>query len=158
MFLKFSMHTFAVWRESDRAFSHTRVCVLLPCCVASGICKVSLTSPAAASSCPPRYPLSAHKRLCLDQTEHYAQQGHSHCFELCCLLNIFVFLSVLSEAFIKEIVPSKMKMCWRCIWVCFFIRTDLEKFSITSLALQWPPCSEWVPSEWESKQLIKTSQ
>lgn len=45
--------------------------------------------------------ISAHKRLCLDQTEHYTQQGHSHCFELRCLLNIFVFLSVLIEAFIK---------------------------------------------------------
>ncbi len=36
--------------------------------------------------------------------------------------------------------------------------TDLEKFSITSLAHQWILCSEWVPSEWESKQMIKTSQ
>ncbi len=34
-------------------------------------------------------------------------------------------------------------------------QTDLEKCSITSLGHQ---CSEWVPSEWESKQLIKTSQ
>ncbi len=32
------------------------------------------------------------------------------------------------------------------------------EFSITSLAHQWILCSEWVPSEWESKQLIKTSQ
>ncbi len=32
------------------------------------------------------------------------------------------------------------------------------KFSIASLAHQWMLCSEWVPSEWESKQLIKTSQ
>ncbi len=40
----------------------------------------------------------------------------------------------------------------------FFIGTDLEEFSITSLAHQWILCSEWVPSEWESKQLIKTSQ
>ncbi len=46
----------------------------------------------------------------------------------------------------------------RCRWVCFFIGTDLGKFSITSLAHQWILCSEWVPSEWESKQLIKTSQ
>ncbi len=37
-------------------------------------------------------------------------------------------------------------------WVC------LEFFSITSLAHQRILCSEWVPSEWESKQLIKTSQ
>ncbi len=48
--------------------------------------------------------------------------------------------------------------CPRCRWVCLFIWTDLEKCSITSLAHQWILCSEWVPSEWESKQLIKTSQ
>ncbi len=42
----------------------------------------------------------------------------------------------------------------RCRWVCFFIRTDLETFSMTSLVHQWIICSEWVPSEWESKQLI----
>ncbi len=33
----------------------------------------------------------------------------------------------------------------------FFTWTDLEKFSITSLAHQWILCSEWVPSELESK-------
>ncbi len=33
-----------------------------------------------------------------------------------------------------------------------------EKNSITSLAHQWILCSDWVPSEWESKQLIKTSK
>ncbi len=46
----------------------------------------------------------------------------------------------------------------RCGWACLFIRTDLEKFSITSLAHQRILCSEWVPSEWASKQMIKTSQ
>ncbi len=35
----------------------------------------------------------------------------------------------------------------RCRWVCIFIVSDLEKFSITSLAHQWIPCGEWVPSE-----------
>ncbi len=45
-----------------------------------------------------------------------------------------------------------------CRWVCFFIRTHLEKCIITSLAHQWilgsewVPSCEWVPSEWESKQ------
>ncbi len=39
----------------------------------------------------------------------------------------------------------------------FVSSSDLEKCSIT-LAQQWMLCSEWVPSEWESKQLIKTSQ
>ncbi len=32
------------------------------------------------------------------------------------------------------------------------------KFSITWLAHQWIICSEWVPSEWESKLLIRTLQ
>ncbi len=36
----------------------------------------------------------------------------------------------------------------RCRWVCFFIRTDLEKCCSTSLALQWILCSEWVPNCW----------
>ncbi len=40
----------------------------------------------------------------------------------------------------------------------FFIRTDLETFSITSHAHLWILSNEWVPSEWESKQLIKASQ
>ncbi len=44
----------------------------------------------------------------------------------------------------------------RCWWV-FFIGSDLEKCSIASLARQWILWSEWVPSEWETKQLIKTS-
>ncbi len=38
---------------------------------------------------------------------------------------------------------------------CFFIKTDLEKFSFTSLSHQWMLYSVWVPSESESKQLIK---
>ncbi len=36
--------------------------------------------------------------------------------------------------------------------------SDLEYFSVTLLAHQWIICSEWVPSEWEFKQLINTSQ
>ncbi len=36
----------------------------------------------------------------------------------------------------------------KCKGVCFFIWTDLKKFSIISLAHQWILCSEWVPSEW----------
>ncbi len=42
--------------------------------------------------------------------------------------------------------------------IVFIIGIDLEKFSVTSLAHQRILCSEWVPSEWESKQWIKTSQ
>ncbi len=37
---------------------------------------------------------------------------------------------------------------------CFLVRTDLEKFRLTSLGHQWILCSEWVPSEWVQK-LIK---
>ncbi len=57
-----------------------------------------------------------------------------------------------NENLLKVFSPSGNP---RCRWVCFFIRTDLEKCSITSLAHQWILWSEWVPSEWESKQLIK---
>ncbi len=32
----------------------------------------------------------------------------------------------------------------------------LKKLNIPSFAQQWILCSEWVPSEWESKQQIKT--
>ncbi len=68
--------------------------------------------------------------------------------------------------FFKGIVHPKIKIAWKCIaschprcrLVCIFIRTDLKKLIIPSLAHQWILCSEWVPSEWESKQLIKTSQ
>ncbi len=45
-----------------------------------------------------------------------------------------------------------------CRLGCLFIGIDLEKFCITSLAHHWILCREWVPSEWESKQLVKTSQ
>ncbi len=41
-------------------------------------------------------------------------------------------------------------------WVCFIIGRDLEKCNVTLLAHQRILCSEWVPWEWESKQLIKT--
>ncbi len=37
----------------------------------------------------------------------------------------------------------------------FVSLSDLGKCRILSLAQQWILCSEWVPSEWESKQLIK---
>ncbi len=43
----------------------------------------------------------------------------------------------------------------KCRVFSFFIWTHLEKFSVTSLAHQWMLCSEWVPSESVSKQLIK---
>ncbi len=58
--------------------------------------------------------------------------------------------------FAEGIVHPKMKICCKCIHTQAiqdvdefdFIRTDLEKFNITSLAHQWILCSEWVPSEW----------
>ncbi len=35
---------------------------------------------------------------------------------------------------------------------------DVKEFSITSLDYQLILSREWVPSEWEAKQLIRTSQ
>ncbi len=72
--------------------------------------------------------------------------------------------SLLKEL-IKGIVNPKMKICWifthpQAIQDVeeFVSSSDLERCSIPSLAHQWILCSEWVPSEWESKQLLKTSQ
>ncbi len=59
---------------------------------------------------------------------------------------------------------SIMNIWWKCRsicwWVCFFMGTHLEKCTcyINTWTHQWMLCSEWVPSEWESRQLIKTSQ
>ncbi len=76
------------------------------------------------------------------------------------------------KSIFREIIYSpKILICWHCTkpqviedtytysyrWDYFFIGTDL-KFGITSCAHQWMPCRKWVPSEWESKQLIKTAQ
>ncbi len=69
-----------------------------------------------------------------------------------------------SQMFSKFSYPQTINP--RCWWPCFFIGIDLGKFSITWLVHQWilwwVPSSgthrEWVPPEWESKQLIKTSQ
>ncbi len=64
----------------------------------------------------------------------------------------------------KRIVHSKMKICSKFTHpqanhdvdeVVFFIGTDLQKCSVTSLAHHWILC---VPSEWVFKQMIKTSQ
>ncbi len=62
------------------------------------------------------------------------------------------------------IVHPKMTICLKFIHphvfqdvdkFVFLIGIDLEKFSSTSLVHQRILCSEWVPSEWEFKQLIK---
>ncbi len=65
----------------------------------------------------------------------------------------------------RGIVHPKMKISWKCAHPQviqdvdeFVSSSDLEKCSIASVSQQWMLCSEWVPSEWESKQLIKTSQ
>ncbi len=64
----------------------------------------------------------------------------------------------------KKIINLKMNICWK--WThtqaiqdefVLFMGRGLETVCITLVA-QWILCTEWVPSEWESKQLIKTSQ
>ncbi len=69
---------------------------------------------------------------------------HTHTHTLCRYIQcVYIYIYINN-------LPSSHP---RCRWVSFFMRTDLEK-----LIYQWILCSEWVPSEWESKQLIKTSQ
>ncbi len=55
---------------------------------------------------------------------------------------------------LKEQFTQKWKFAKKLL-VFLLMGANLEKYRITSLAHQWILCSEWVPSEWESKQLIK---
>ncbi len=52
-----------------------------------------------------------------------------------------------------------MNICWKCAHSQAI--QDVDEFipySEKILRSSWMLCSEWVPPEWESKQLIKTSQ
>ncbi len=56
----------------------------------------------------------------------------------------------------NKIVHTNMKMSWKCAQFIpdveeFVSSSDLEKCSTASVSQQWMLCSEWVPSEWESK-------
>ncbi len=44
------------------------------------------------------------------------------------------------------------------VYIKVFAENENEEVSVMSLAHQWILCSEWVPCELESKQLINTSQ
>ncbi len=108
--------------------------------------------------------------FCISNRMYYWRVKFFFPLRVCPYVHYFDMLLViwLKEFKLKGIVHPRMKMCLklyctllghpRCKWVCFFIGTDLEKFGITSLVHQWILSSERVPSEWESKQLIKTSQ
>ncbi len=83
----------------------------------------------------------------------------AHAIKCTALLQDTVQISVLF------VWKSWKQSCWKCAHPQaiqdaneFVSSSDLEKCSIASVSQQWMLCSEWVPSEWESKQLIKTSQ
>ncbi len=67
-------------------------------------------------------------------------------------INLYFFLYILLKFYLKGIGKANQDVDK------FVSASELQKFSITSRAQQWILCSEWVPSEWESKQLIKTSE
>ncbi len=59
-----------------------------------------------------------------------------------------------------QTLTSDLNKYFRCILFTYKATLPVKSLEITtSLSQQWILCSEWVPSEWESKkQLIKTSQ
>ncbi len=92
-----------------------------------------------------------HQMLCFSNHPHFILSralNDFHCNAVL-LLKIWQTQKWSFPENVLNLSPSKIR-------VCFFMGTDLEKCSIPSLAQQWILCSEWVPSEWESKQLIKT--
>ncbi len=79
--------------------------------------------------------------------------------------SIIIHFNMNHQNVVQKTVHPKMKISCKCSPSEaiqdvdeFVSSSDLEKCSIASLSQQWMLCSEWVPSEWESKQLIKTSQ
>ncbi len=102
--------------------------------------------------------------VCL-KNMHSIWQNQSSCNAETCKNGMHKSLNYLQRCVhFKGMVHPNIKVCWKCnnpqVFQdeFVFMWTDLEKCSITSLAHQWILCNEWVPSEWESKQLIETSQ
>ncbi len=56
--------------------------------------------------------------------------------------------------FAENFLPLKSSKMYNKL-VFFFFSSEQIWRNVSSLAHQWIICSEWVPSEWESKQLIK---
>ncbi len=56
-------------------------------------------------------------------------------------------------------LKGNFRLCWRRVIYTFsWNQFKKMQMKMKSLAHQWILCSEWVPSEWESKLLIKASQ
>ncbi len=94
--------------------------------------------------------ITAHIWACTFPTRFYAGTANNF------TVNLF-FIPQFKDSLKGKFHP-KINICWNCTQPQaiqdvdqFVSSSDLEKFSITLH-------SEWVPSEWESKQLIKTSQ
>ncbi len=66
------------------------------------------------------------------------------CFRKClhCLVNIIIIIIIIIIDLFSQAIQDVDE---------FVSSSDLEKCSTPSLACQWILCSEWVPSEWESK-------
>ncbi len=65
---------------------------------------------------------------------------------------VYLAAQVYSFMYILYLLTLRPSSMW---WVWFFIGKDFDKWSITSLTLQWTLCSEWVPSEWELITTLK---
>ncbi len=89
-----------------------------------------------------------------------AGSGHFVSITLSCVFSYSLTFTGLRGPF-KAIVHTQILISWKCTqlsghprrrWVCYVIGKDVENVDLLHLL-----CSEWVPSEWEIKQLIKTS-
>lgn len=110
--------------ERESGFSQARVCVLLPCRVASGICKVSLTSAVMPT------PLSAHKR----QNSTHRVSALS-----CCAYLIYLFFSVCLLRLLLRLRISSLNVNRR---TCFIIGTPLKTPCVSAKTIPgeifWP--------------------
>ncbi len=98
------------------------------------------------------------KKMTIFQTKkayshHTSVKSHKTSHYMCYFLVLAIFKGTTFNPKMKMGKLHLTSRQTRCRWVCFI----MKKCSTTSLAHQRILCSEWVPSEWESKQLIKTS-
>ncbi len=118
------------------------------------------------STCPAVLPACSSSRcgsgisVCWSYTDTAYTLDKSHIQQYLALLNFDLKTHLKKTISWKDEFTQKWKFCWiyphpqaiRDLEKCVKSSSDLEKCVIPSLSQQW------MPSEWESKELIKTSQ
>ncbi len=120
------------WGYMQRCFGHLRSTKNHKCHVSTTIAAAMAFSPWTVS-----VTVAANNSLCILGEERVSDQHELSLWEQSKRANMLLF----SSSQMKELVHPKIKFAENVLtlrssrWVCFFIRTDLEKFSISTCSL-----------------------